>query len=762
MGSGNLGAVVRVAALALIAVAIWFIGKYDTGMPEPQGMDAPKTEFSAARADRTLARLLGPEIPHPISSAENDNVRARVQAEFAALGVNSTVYTGLGCIGRARNSFFACGTTKDVLAEVAPGKGKAIVLLAHYDSVPAGPGAADDESGVATVLETVRALKARGIKSKHPILAVITDGEEAGLLGAESFMHDPALRARVGVVVNVEARGNQGPSMLFQTSPGDSKLIDLYARNVSERATSSLFAVIYKLLPNDTDLTVFLEKGMTGINFAFSGNVAQYHTPLDRRENLSLQTLQHHGDNMLGVTNGLMQTDFDSLKGSDDIYISQFGRWLPRLPSGWALPLALLTFVLLLVAGYLSRSKLNSIGQWAAAFALPPAVLVGCGLMGWLLHTIASLVSGQPDPSYAFPTTLRVAFGLGVFAVVILCSRMARPRLAALSVWLWLSGLAIVTAALLTGLSPYFLFPALIAAPLLLIQSRVGGAWTGLAGDAALFVAAIPAMLIWIALASGGEAVNGLAMHPLITVSAAFGTMVLIPLIASRRLSDTAWLATFAGAGVLAIVVAVVAGTQPAFSAVAPQRLNIVLVDDHIANKSLWVAQTQAPLPQAVRAMASFSAKPEMAYALAFGPTYAAPAGVTRYAPPSATIDNKPDGNSRRIVLSLHGSDDAHEMLLAVPKDAALNWVEIGGQRFTPDKGSVSDRGTIIACVSADCRSQTITLDLASRKPLKLILAEERFGLPPDGQKIADARPGVAIASQSGDTVLVFKNVTIK
>jgi hypothetical protein len=97
-------------------------------------------------------------------------------------------------------------------------------------------------------------------------------------------------------------------------------------------------------------------------------------------------------------------------------------------------------------------------------------------------------------------------------------------------------------------------------------------------------------------------------------------------------------------------------------------------------------------------------------------------------------------------------------MLIAVPKEAKLNWVEIGGQRM---KTELPDRN-IIGCASADCRSQVVTLDLGSRGPVDLLIAEQRYGLPPDGEKIAAARPKEAIASQSGDTVLILKKVTIR
>ncbi|MGH6873293.1 MAG: M20/M25/M40 family metallo-hydrolase, partial [Rhizomicrobium sp.] len=410
---GNAGGLVRFAVLVLIAGAVWWLSKYDQSMPFPQGANAPATEFSAGRAEDVLARLLGPERPHPASSAENAAVRARILGQFARLGVRATTYRATGCNSSPRYGVVECGTVTDVIADAIPGSisnpGKAIVLLAHYDSVPAGPGAADDESGVATVLETVRALKAAGGHSRHPVLAVLTDGEEFGLLGAASFLDNPALKARIGAAVNVEARGNRGPSLLFQTSPGDGPLIDLYARSVPHYATSSLFSVIYKLLPNDTDLTLFIDQGFTSFNFAFSDNVAHYHTPLDRRENLSPVTLQQHGDNMLGMARSLEQTDFASLQGGhDDVYLTVMGAWLPRMPAGWALPLSIVAFALIALIGAVSGARVSASGV-ANGAGIPLALILGSAALGWVLHEAAALVSGQPDPSFAYPVALRIA-----------------------------------------------------------------------------------------------------------------------------------------------------------------------------------------------------------------------------------------------------------------------------------------------------------------------------------------------------------------
>jgi hypothetical protein len=350
MGNRNIAGFVRIALVALAAVAVWFLSYY-TSQPHKQNYAAKSaTEFSALRADATLGRILGPEIPDPVSSEAATAVRGRIQAEFAALGVPTRAYTAFTCNAWRGFVFVACATVTNIVADAVPGQGKAIVLLAHYDSVPAGPGASDDKSGVVTVLETIRALKAQGGVSLHPVIAVITDGEEAGLLGANAFLQNKALKDRVGVVINVEARGTRGASLLFQTSPGDGRLIDLYAHNAPVMATSSLYAEIYKFLPNDTDLTLFIDAGFPSYNFAFTDNVKYYHSPFDLRHNLSHATLQMHGDNMLSVASALEHTDYAALKGGNDVYLSILGQILPRMAGSLALPFAVLVFLAIAIA----------------------------------------------------------------------------------------------------------------------------------------------------------------------------------------------------------------------------------------------------------------------------------------------------------------------------------------------------------------------------------------------------------------------------
>src|ERR1051326_2968107 len=157
-GGGTAMAIARAWILGLLAVGIWFLCLW-AGNPHrtPIPLTPRAADFSVTNAERVLARVLGPEKPHPVSSAENAAVRGRILEEFAALGVSARTYQAFTCNPWRGLSFVACATVTDIIADVVPGQGKAIVMLAHYDSVPAGPGASDDESGVATILETVRA-----------------------------------------------------------------------------------------------------------------------------------------------------------------------------------------------------------------------------------------------------------------------------------------------------------------------------------------------------------------------------------------------------------------------------------------------------------------------------------------------------------------------------------------------------------------------------------------------------------------------------
>lgn len=722
---------VRIWIVAALAAGLWLLSTYGTSRPAALGLEAPATQFSAARALATLGRVLGPQKPHPAGSAENEALHARLRKELDMLGVHTQTVSEMSCFAGPRWSVVECATISNIVAGVSPGPGKQILLVAHMDSPPAGPGACDDGCGVATLLETIRALKARGLTGTHPIVALFSDGEEAGLLGAAAYLRDPMVRARTGIVVNVEARGNSGPSLLFQTSPGDARLIDLYAGSAHSYATSSLYAEIYKYLPNDTDLTPALQAGLPGYNFAFIGGLANYHTATDRMEHIDPRSLQHQGDSVLELTDALARTDLDALKDGDAIYLDILGRWLPRLPERWALPLSLAAFAAIALAGFLTRRERREIPRPFLALVMPPLLLIGCVGLGFGLHGVAAWLSGNADPSWAYPVWLRWSLGLGAFAVALLASRGA----GAVGSWLWFAGLAVACALWAPGVTPYFLYPALVAAPLLLVTVQGGR-------EAALWIAGLAGALIWVGFAALGELLMGLKLHELFMVGMGFGFLALLPLLARDR---SGALAAAAAALAGALVLAAVAGLQPAYSRAAPEPLNIRYVEQD--GKAYWLADPVQHLPADLRAAAGFSQTPRQA----LEPGYVAPIGAARFKPPAAAVSRKGDD----VTLDLRAPGD--RIALVVPREAGLRAVSISGLTIAAPK----DRAVTVTCATPDCADAHMTLTVASPGAGQWTLVEQHFGLPKGGEKLLAARPDYAVPYQGGDLTAIASRLAI-
>jgi len=721
----------KIWGLAALIAGIWLLSVYGQSRPTPLGLDAPATVFSAARADAVLGRLMGDQKPRPAGSPENAALRARLLKELADLGVSARTETRMSCADESRRGYVPCATVSNIVAGVSPGSDKRIVLMAHLDSVAAGPGAGDDMSGVATILETIRALKARGLTGERPITALFTDGEESGLLGARAYLQTPLVAARTGAVINVESRGNQGPSYLFQTSAGDAKLIDLYAASVPNFAASSLYAEIYKILPNDTDLTPFLRAGITGFNFAFIGNAAHYHTPLDRRENIDPRSLQQHGDNLLGLTDALSRTDLDTLGGGNAIYLDVLGRWLPRLPESWALPLSIAAFLLVALAGFLTPRERREVRRPVLAFFMPPLMLVGAVGTGFVLHSLAAWISGHADPSFAHPVWLRLSLAFGVFGVALMVSRGA----GSISCWLWLAGLAVVCAIFAPGLTPYFLFPSLVAAPLLLATIRDGRGY-------AVFFATLPALVVWIGFNAASEPIMGLKMHPPFMITAAFGLIAALPLLAKSK----RWGGSCAVSLVLALALAVTAGLRPAYSVDAPQRINLRYAE--IDGKASWLADPVSRLPDGLRGAADFSATPQ---SLPLDTTaYVAPAGAARYPAPDAQVSRSGD------IVTLDLKTEGEMVMLVAPPQAGLQSVTVAGV-FTEVAGGQA----IIACSTPDCAQARVSLRLSSSEPLELLLVSQKRGLPSDGTRLLKARGAEAVPQQQGDRTMLVGRIQI-
>jgi acetylornithine deacetylase/succinyl-diaminopimelate desuccinylase-like protein len=175
----------RTAMIGLI-VAIGFavfLGIYLLNPPDPAPPNAPLTEFSSGRAMKHLQVIAVK--PHPMGSPEHANVRDYILHALIAMGLSPEVQTTtvVNHRGTAKgDALLAAGTVHNIVARLkGTAHRRAILLAAHYDSVPTGPGASDDGAAVAAMLETLRALSASA-PLMNDVIFLFTDGEEAGLL----------------------------------------------------------------------------------------------------------------------------------------------------------------------------------------------------------------------------------------------------------------------------------------------------------------------------------------------------------------------------------------------------------------------------------------------------------------------------------------------------------------------------------------------------------------------------------------------------
>jgi Peptidase family M28 len=357
--------------------------------------DAPADAFSAARAMRHVEAIA--REPHPLGSAAEEPVRASIMDELKTMGFEPELQRPRDAAGRVINIVARWRGT-------GPAGKKALLLSAHYDSVDRGPGAGDDASGVAAILESLRALKA-GPAPERDVIVLINDGEEAGLYGAGVFAAEHPWAKDVGVVLNFDARGNSGASFMFETSDGNGWLIEQMARALPHPMATSLTMEVYKRMPNDTDLTVYKQAGMAGWNFAFVGGLSYYHSPEDTPANLDPRTLQHQGENLLSMARRLVRLDLDDVRRDDVVYFSVLQRFVAVHPMSWVLPLlgvSVLAYLAVLALGMArGRVRLAEVAAGIATFlaAVLAAVLV-VGLLwlafgGWLVRS--GIVVNRPD-----------------------------------------------------------------------------------------------------------------------------------------------------------------------------------------------------------------------------------------------------------------------------------------------------------------------------------------------------------------------------
>lgn len=794
----NAGSVAWSRALVawLAPVLGMVLGLVASSPPAPLAPDAPADQFSAGRALPVLERLVGDGTPHPVGSEANAAVRERLLTELRDLGLEPEVQETFSCNLR----FELCGEVANVIALLpGPDSGPVLLLSAHYDSAPAGPGVSDDLVGVTAVLEAARHLLADGAATNRVAL-LFSDGEEAGLLGARAFLRHPLARD-VGLVVNVEARGSRGASLLFETTADNAWLIRAFAAEARRPMTSSLLYQVYELLPNDTDLTEYKAAGLAGVNFAYVEGLPHYHTPLDDLEHLSLASLQHQGENVLAAARAFAGADLENPPGGGAIFTYMWPGLVALAPLGWAVPLAALGTLALVAAFLLARRRgqVTLLG-WALGLV---ACLVAVGFAG-LLATGATgllgLLRPEGQPWYAQPLPTRLAtWGLAGTAVALSSAVVARTASRwglALGAWTLWALLTLAVAVLLPSASAELLLVLLIAAVLLVIAAATRPTDPFLTGLVS-FVAAAAAGYVLLPLAIDLESGLGLAFAGAIAVVVALVATTSTPLLAGvrayrpRRVDLGAAVAaapppppepeerspgerrarsaliSAAAFAVLSVAAFGIALAVPAYSEMWPRHVTLTHLEEWrdgepVAARWLALAEPAGPLPGELSAAEDW-----------LEPAALVPWSRTRYhhaaAPASAseppTIEVVSDvmvGSERLLRLRLGTTGAVLRTVLRLPAEAAVAEVRFVGTPTSWDFRRQSGlQAHTFVCSGVTCDGRVVELLLRSEAPHEIVFAEMLGGLPEVQTSLADARPRTAVPSHLGDVRLRVHTLTL-
>ena len=760
--------------------------------PAPVPADAPLAVFSAGRAFDALETFLdadasGRAETHPTGSAAAHEVRDRIVEELIVRGVAADaieIHETVACRDSERWSYVGCTPVRNVVATLpGPTEGPALVLMSHYDSVGAGPGVSDDAVGVAAMLETVRALLAddpTGESRRHPVVVLVTDAEEVGLFGARGFVdrHPLATEGRVGAVLNLEARGTGGQSLLFQASEDDAWIVDAYRRAASRPATSSLYAEVYRRLPNDTDLTVFLDAGIAGINFAYAEGVQRYHTPRDDLEHLDRGSLQHHGDHLLAMTRELAaHPRLGNPPVGRAVYTDVASLFVIVYPASWALPLALLAFLgvvgLVVVA---TRGKETGAKQVSVRHVLVAMLgLLLCAVasigLAWLFGELVKQLAGTTRPGWAHPVPLRAGLWALVFLVPASMGwasrrfhwfRWLRAGDAALTLasWLWLGLLAVIFAATVPGVSVFATVPALMAAALGGLASWRRSARTT---EVARLGVALATAFFWFTIARGLEMGMGLHLTALVAAPLAICAWTFASYVWAESARRLRW--TLAAVVLVAFVGAILV---PPYSPENPQGVNVIHFEDHTVEgesnrgtveATLWVDSGADAPPEELMADARLDPEPVQAPGgLRLGTAYRGDIQRDHLEPPRLEVlSSQPTEAGRRVTFRMAGPQ-ADFLRLHLPETVELRRVEVAG--YDVDMAGKQVPGAhLLLCTGPDCDDVEFTAELGGLDSISGELYAIRYGsvhgLTTAARRVADARPDWAVPVHSGDRVAV-------
>lgn len=721
------------------------------------GPSAPATDFDVDRAYSTLQALNPENLPHPSGSPQNKRLRDRIEQSLRGYGYEPSLQRTDYCTSLHPG----CTAIENIVAlKKGVGIGNdAILVTAHYDSAPVSPGAGDDLAGVAAMLVTASLIANE--EFTNDVIFLFADGEETGLRGAMAFAEQHPEMARVKLALNFEARGVAGPSVMFETSDNNAKLIELFTEAAHRPVANSLMFEVYRKMPNNTDLTIYKNAGAAGLNFAFSRGVALYHSSRDSTANLSKRSLAHHGDNMLTVLRQAGSIDLSSLEADrNSTYVDLFGAALLHWPSALNLPASAIIICLLIVIGV--RISAFQTPALLRAIAGAAAVFSGLVLCGWLLSFPLGVWPGiHPlDHPYPWPGRIAIVSASSLIAWVVGTTLCARAGAAAsLFVnWMVITLFALVLAIALPGGAYLALVPAFMFAVIGLVETFINGRKPPII---AAFVGLIAAAYMSVYHFIFFDVVLNFQMSYLKMPILALLALASAPLAAIWRNEKRGGADYWPAAAVLAsvtVVAAVIALNVPSYTPERPRSVNLAYVQETGANRDThaqWRLYAYGPADRTYAEKAGFPKEQTHFKRFNAGDAkaYLQPATDHKLATPTLSVlsDITTDG-VRDVKGELIAGRGGPMMVITFAENSSAIQFSVNGTTLIDAETFASGKTVQAYFNGFGLRPLPFELQIKNDTPLDLTLVEiSELPDDPMAQSIIEMRPQNAAPIQFGD-----------
>ena len=317
----------RAAAVSLVLGGAVALSLVPLAAPDPRSADALADVFSASRAMEHVAAIA--REPHPGGSPEMGAVARYLTGELRELGIQVSNQRARGRGGVALRN-----TVGRIAGSSSTG---AVLVVSHPDSVPYGPGAGDNASGAAVVLELARTL-VHGPKLRNDVIVLFDDGEETGFEGGYAFAraHPWMKDVRLMVGIDTAAWGVPHP---MQSSDDDGMLIRAYADGVDDPVA---FSVITALTEGEFETQPFKEEGLPAIELEDNYAELDQHTERDTVDGVKPEYVQQMGDQVLGLVRASGDMDLAGTKEGSRVFHTFPVVGIVHYSAGWSVPLFLL------------------------------------------------------------------------------------------------------------------------------------------------------------------------------------------------------------------------------------------------------------------------------------------------------------------------------------------------------------------------------------------------------------------------------------